>query len=135
MTNIIADTGTIKGRGVFAGQAYREGDVVEISPVILIEAEYDDLPRAILERVFDWEARYETEMPLSALALGHGSLFNHADKANMRSEFEVDKDQITFIAVRDIDIGEELTINYNAADGEPEWHDNNWFDCMGINPI
>jgi hypothetical protein len=42
---------------------------------------------------------------------------------------------LSFIAVRDIHAGEELTINYNAIGGDATWHDDNWFDHMKITPI
>ena len=131
--NIVKDTGTVKGRGVFAGRAYLKDQVIEISPVIVIEAEYEALPKPIFERIYDWKSI--GKIPTSALALGHGSLFNHADSANMQFNLDYRKKQISYIAARDIKAGEELTINYNSENGEPEWPDNNWFDRTGIKPV
>lgn len=130
--NIVKDTKTVKGRGVFAHRGYRENDVVEVSPVVVTLGRMQDLPPSIAVRAFDW-ADVESE-PSTAFALGHGSLFNHSDSANMRYESQYDKNQITFTAVRDIAVGEELTINYNS-NGEPTWHDSNWFIRTGIKPI
>lgn len=45
----IKDTGTSKGRGVFALRAYHAGDVVEICPVIVFQCPYNDLPAELRE--------------------------------------------------------------------------------------
>lgn len=131
--NYVEDTGTAKGRGVYAGRPYQQNSVVEVSPVVVTLGRMQDLPASIKVRAFDW-IDIDDE-PSTALALGHGSLFNHANSANMRYESQYDKKQISFYAVCDIERNGELTINYNSKNGEPEWHDNNWFIRTGIKPI
>jgi hypothetical protein len=39
---------------------------------------------------------------------------------------------LRFVAVRDIAVDEELTVNYNAFGGGHKWHDNNWFDSNNV---
>ncbi len=131
--NVVKDTGTIKGRGVYAGKHYRENDLVEVSPVIIIEAEYDDLPMAVHRVIYDWEG--PEDKTISALALGHGSLFNHANPANMRFDMNYTERTITYFAAKEILKGEELTINYNTEDGAPVSNKDTWFDEMKIKPI
>ena len=131
--NIVRDTGTVKGRGVYACGRYRKDEVVEVSPVIVFEGEYDLLPLEILQVIYDWDGR--EGVTTSALALGHGSLFNHANPANMRCDYQCDKKQIVFIAAQDIAQGEELSINYNTENGEPVSTEDTWFDEMNIKPI
>lgn len=42
---------------------------------------------------------------------------------------------LRFISVREINEGEELTVNYNAIGGGAEWGNDNWFDRMNVKPI
>ena len=50
-----------------------------------------------------------------ALALGFGSLYNHSYRPNARYN-DVGPQAKAFQALRDIAVGEEITVNYN---GEP----------------
>lgn len=131
VSNVVKDTGTIKGRGVFAGRAYRKDDIVEVSPVMVFKGTFDTIPEGIRRIVFDWDILPGTY----GIALGQGTLFNHANPANLIYQADRSKLQLTFVAANDISINEELTINYNSNSGESEWHDNNWFERMNINPI
>ncbi len=123
----IKDTGTAKGRGVFAARPFGAGEVVEVCPVVLLRKPYVVLYKELKTVVFHWEVP-EGEAPTQALALGYGSLYNHANPSNLRYETDRGADVIRFIAVRDIEAGEELTINYNADGGEPTSEDEWWFD-------
>ena len=53
---------------------------------------------------------------LLALALGYGSLYNHSYRPNARYD-DVGQRTKLFTALRAIEPGEEITINYN---GDPE---------------
>lgn len=130
----LADTGTAKGRGVFAARAFKAHEVVEVCPVVVIRSHTDAMPSEVRTLVFDWEVL--ANVPGSnALALGFGSLYNHNNPANMRYEADPSGQSLRFIAVRDIAAGEELSVNYDALGGGPQWHNNNWFDRMGIKPV
>ena len=131
----VKDTGTVKGRGVFALRDFEAGEVVETCPVVLMRLPFGELPKELRERVFDWGALAGAPPGTHARAHGYGSLYNNANPANMRYEAFVAGDLLRFIAVRGISADEELTINYNARDGGAEWHDTNWFDRMNIKPI
>ena len=132
----IKDTGTAKGRGVFASRAFKSGETIEICPVVLFHMEYNSLPKAIKTLVFDWEVlagRRRTH----ALALGYGSFYNHNNPANLRYEADAENDLLRFIAVRDIDADEELTVNYCAEGGAAvsDEDDNWWFEDKKIKLI
>lgn len=127
----LSDTGTAKGRGVFAAREFSAGEIVEVCPVVIIRSHTSTMPPEVRTLVFDWKV-----LPgCNALALGFGSLYNHSNSANMRYQADPPGQSLHFIAVRDITPGEELTVNYDALGGGPEWHDNNWFDRMGVTPI
>lgn len=125
-TVCVKDTGTAKGRGVFALREFRDGEVVEISPVVVLRTPYRALPQDIRELVFYWEGPLG-ETATQALALGYGSLYNSNNPANMRYEVDRGARVLRFIAVRNIAAGEELTINYSGDDGSPLADDDWWF--------
>ena len=101
-----------KGRGVFARRAFREGEVIERVPVIVIplsEIKNSEGWVGLAGYCFLWgEGKV-------ALALGYGSLYNHSYKPNARYD-DVGRLTKVFSALRAIDPGEEITVNYN---GEP----------------
>ena len=130
----IRDTGTAKGRGVFTLEAVREGDIIEICPVIILEMPFDALPEEVKKLVFDWGV-LANRPGTHALALGYGSLYNDDNPANMRYEVIASKSLLRLSAVQEIRPGEELTINYSARGGGAVWHDDNWFDRMDITPV
>jgi hypothetical protein len=131
---VVKETGTPKGRGVFAGRDYRAGDLVEESPVVFIEHAFEELPDAMRKMVFNWGALSGNPAG-HALALGYGSLYNHDNPANMRYGADPQRGLLRFVAARDIGRGEELTINYNAVGGGAEWRDDNWFERLDVTPI
>ncbi len=129
----VKDTGTAKGRGVFAGRAFGAGEVVEVAPVLLFAMkDFVGVPKPIKHVIFNWNWLVGQKDDRQAIALGYGSLYNHANPANLRYEADADLPAMRFIAVRDIAEGEELTINYNAHGGGHEWPDNNWFERMKV---
>ena len=130
----LRDTGTTKGRGVFALQAFRAGDVIEVCPVITFETPSEALPEVLDRLVYDWEV-LANKPGTDALALGFGSLYNDDNPANMRYEAIPTEAVLRFIAVRDIKDNEELTINYSARGGGATWHDDNWFDGKEVTPV
>ena len=125
----VGDTGTTKGRGVFAHAPIERHRLVEVAPVIVFRAHA--LPRIVATILFNWE-ELAKEPNARAIAFGYASLYNHANPANLRYEADAQGRAIKFIAVRDIAPGEELTINYNARGGGPTWPNDHWFETYGI---
>lgn len=130
----VKDTGTARGRGVFAARAFGPGEVVEVCPVVLFRKEYKVLHRELKTIVFHWEVP-EGEAATQALALGYGSLYNHANPSNMRYETDAEALVMRFITEREVAAGEELTINYNADGGASVSEDEWWFEEKGIKLI
>ena len=98
-----------RGRGVACREAIARDTLIELCPAIV-------LPPADLQRVHDsrlhdyyflWEEPGET-----AIALGYGSLYNHAEDANADYEMDFAAQTIAIIAQRDIAPDEEITIDY-----------------------
>ena len=101
-----------KGRGVFARKHIKEGSVIECVPVILVPIDQlvGGMHSPILARFgYMWNKK---EM---AISLGYGSLYNHSYEPN--AQYRHGRKRITYVALRDIAQGEEVTINYN---GDPK---------------
>ena len=128
---IVKETGTAKGRGVFAGRAHAAGETVESCPAVLFSGAFKDVPDEVRKLLYHWE-RSRDGMNTHCLALGYGSLYNHDNPANMRFEAIKDDAVLRFVAIRAIEPGEELTVNYNALSGEHQSSEDVWFDSMGI---
>jgi SET domain-containing protein len=126
----VRHTGTAKGRGVYALRAFREGEVIEVCPVVVLGKPYEALPAEIQKLVFMWERR-EGSPDIQALALGYGSLYNNDNPANVRYEPDRSALALRFIAVRDISANEELTVNYSGDPDAEDW----WFKDKSIEPI
>jgi SET domain-containing protein len=110
-----------KGRGVFARRPIRRGEVIERVPVIVLSGkEYENgIHESLLGAyVFSWGDGQ------IALALGYGSLYNHSYRPNARYE-DVAPQTKQFVALRNIEPGEEVTVNYN---GSPRNRTKVWFD-------
>lgn len=108
-----------KGRGVFARTFIPADTLIERVPVLVVPAHEvipEDADTRLSHYVFEWGRG------TVAIALGYGSLYNHSYAPNAR--YEDERPQVkTFYAVRDIQPGEEVTINYHgAADAvDPVW--------------
>jgi uncharacterized protein len=112
-----------KGRGVFARRLIKKGEVVEKVPMIVMTAkEYEeDLSGSRLSNYcFAW-GRDQV-----ALALGYGSIYNHSFSPNARYE-DVGPQTKVFVALRVIEPGEEITVNYN---GKPKSRSKVWFKVI-----
>src|SRR5882724_1803155 len=111
-----------KGRGVFATGAIKAGDVIEKVPVLIvpIESLVNGLKSPVLSSFF-----YLWNKKQVAISLGYGSLYNHSYKPN--AEYEHGRQAIIYRALRDIEPGEEITVNYN---GDPNDRASVGFDVV-----
>jgi hypothetical protein len=131
----VAETGTEIGLGVFAGRSFEPGEVVEVAPALLLPDGHDGLPQLLKTRTFNWGRLTELNNGCEAVVWGYGSLYNHANPANMSYAADVDRSALVFTAARAIEAGDQLTINYNGVGGAPDSGDTNWFLRHGIDPV
>jgi uncharacterized protein len=101
---------TRHGRGVVAATDISKGETIETCPVLVL-GEGD--ASGILD---DYVVSLGDEVEGTALMLGYGSLYNHSEEPNAEYLWEAD-DVYSFVALRDIAAGEEITITY----GEDWW--------------
>jgi uncharacterized protein len=107
-----------KGRGLFAPSYIPRGAPIEEAPVVVVPAaEVEHLDRTILgDYYFCWgEDKSE-----AALLLGECSLCNHSFKPNAMFTLIPERQAIRFTALRDIEAGEEITVNYNGQPDDPK---------------
>jgi SET domain-containing protein len=110
-----------RGRGVFTTEFIASGTTIEIAPVIVFDAiERVDLEKTKLYNyIFEWGEDYTG----AAVGLGYVSIYNHAQQANCKYEMDFENEQMSIVTLRDIQVGEELFINYNADNDseQPVW--------------
>jgi SET domain-containing protein len=126
MANIYIKETKAKGRGVFTKRRLAAGTVVETAPVIVMTAEdrmY--LDKTLLhDYIFEWEP---DGVKMCCMALGIVSIFNHSYESNCEYFMNYEEETMQVVTIRDIDAGEELTINYNG-----DWDDKKklWFEAV-----
>jgi uncharacterized protein len=104
-----------KGRAVYAARHFRLGETIEICHVIIVGKDF----WASRKRAAYNEWAYEFDKK-SAIALGCGSLYNHSYKPNAAWTCLTRSMKIRFYALRRIEKGEEILINYSGAERSGE---------------
>ena len=112
-----------KGRGVFAQRNFKEGEVIETCPVIVLPAE--EIDALELTQLYSYYFAWGPESKDAAIALGYGSLYNHSYTPNARYYKDFDNSLIKYVCITDIQKDEEITISYNwdPEDKSPVWFD------------
>lgn len=115
----------IFGKGVFAQAPFRAGDLIEACPLIIVQGQ--DIAIVRNSRLYWYYFVAYTPAPCLALALGYGSVYNHACPANARFQLQAKKQLLLIHAHVDIAAGTEITLNYNGAPADPSpvsfWQD------------
>ncbi len=107
---VVGTSAHLGTRGVFATRTIAAGEVIERCPVVLIPVER----QAALEETGLTRYHFAWTDTHHALAMGHGSIINHAYRANTSYERDIAGGVIVFRAVAPIRRGDEVTINYNG---------------------
>lgn len=106
------------GRAVFARRDLADGEIFERVPVLLVPKKQvfgsHEIARragvAISWYVFTW---IRPDEELVGLSLGYGSIYNHSETPNAKYRMHL-PDVMEFFAIRAIQAGEEITINYRG---------------------
>ena len=114
-----------KGRGICTQQKIEADTLIEEAPVIVMNAEDRvNIDKTLLhDYIFAWGKNEDQ----CAMALGNVSVYNHSYESNCEYFMDFEKETIEIKTVRQINPGEELTINYNG-----DWNDKKkvWFDVL-----
>ena len=114
----------LHGFGVFTDEAFASGDPIEECPVLVIPSRQ----RELIDRTVFSGYYYEWGEGEGALALGFGSLYNHSYRPTARYDPAEVGPVLIISAIRRINPGTEITINYN---GNPRSRKRLWFDLAG----
>ena len=98
-----------KGRGVFTAKKIPAGSHIESCPVLVLSKK--DTTRIHKTKLHDYYFLWG-DTGKSAIALGFGSIYNHAKKANADYAMDLENKSIDIFATKKIAAGEEITINY-----------------------
>lgn len=102
-----------KGRGIFTIESIPAGEIIEISPVVVLSAK--DRKHLEATKLFHYIFEWGKTRKKAAVALGYISIYNHSYDANCEYEMDYDEETISIRTVKAIQKGEELSINYNAV--------------------
>ncbi len=116
-----------KGKGAFAKDFIeKDTTIIEANVIPISDEDYDLIEQTKLyDYIFAWDdPKYNGEISC-VIALSICQFINHSYKPNLKYEYNYDNDTIEYVTIKDIDKGEELTVNYNGIsdDDEPVWFD------------
>jgi SET domain-containing protein len=116
-----------KGKGVFSKSFIKEGTIVDVAHVVLLtENDFDLIADTVLYNYsYEWEDPNNDSEFMAAISLSISQFINHSFTPNIKYDYDYDNKAIVYTAIRDIKIGEELTVNYN---GEVDNNKEVWFD-------
>jgi uncharacterized protein len=98
------------GNGVFACKDFAVGEVVEVCPTVPMSEEDAKLISQTLAEYWFYEWETQTD---SAMVLGYGMVYNHDPDANAEYTLDYSMRTVTIKAVKPIQTGEQIFINYN----------------------
>ena len=106
---IIVRSSPIHRFGVFAKEPIAKKELIEECPVIFISEQ--DL---LKDYAFKWKINNKSCIPL-----GYGCIYNHSDKCNATYEADFGRETMRFVAIKDIEAGDEITTYYG---GDSYWN-------------
>lgn len=107
---IYVKTSPIHGLGVFASEKIYKDEIIEESPILTLPINKGDTSSILLDYRFNWPQG--TEWEEQVVGLGFASLYNHSESPNAYWISNNEKRTFSFIANRDIEIGEEILVWY-----------------------
>lgn len=95
-----------------------KGDLIERCPILLLSETETPIIQTtgLMNYYFQWSE--DKKVHPTAICLGFGSLYNHSFEPNATYKKLYAENLIDFVAIKDINKGEEITVNYNY--GNPD---------------
>lgn len=114
------------GRGVFAKVGIKQGEIIEICPIIKVpKNDLSKLNESFLVTYFIYFGKNKEQI---ALALGFGSIYNHSNKPNAVFKIKLKEELIEFVALSNVKKDNEITFNYNGSDNKKVHKNPLWFE-------
>lgn len=102
------------GRGVFTDTKIAKGDVIETCPITLFsQADTDRIKDTLIDSY-----TFRRSEGHDCIVFGFGMLYNHGNDPNACIEEHYEDEIFIFIALRDIQAGEEITYDYSGGENE-----------------
>lgn len=114
-----------RGRGVFATKDFSVGEVIEECHVI--ECSEQDTELINKTSLFNYYFNWGPKRDRATIALGYGSLYNHANEPNAVYIKDFDANMLVFRCRKPIKKGEEITVYYRD---NPNDEKAIWFEVM-----
>ncbi|MFX0033561.1 MAG: SET domain-containing protein-lysine N-methyltransferase, partial [Candidatus Hodarchaeota archaeon] len=112
-------------RGAFAKKQIKKGTLIEVAHVVpLPNKDYEQICDTILyQYCYVWEDPKHLPEFENAITLSISQFMNHSFDPNVKYLYDYKRKAIEFTTLRNIDKGEELTVNYNGLvdDKTPMW--------------
>ena len=113
------------GRGVYTSEPLRQGDMIELCPIIKIPT--GQLEQIDKTKIYDYYFLWEEDGYDACIALGYGSLYNHATSPNAEVIMDYVDHQIKIMALSEIEAGDQIFIDYT---GGTKGQVRLWFDVV-----
>ncbi len=102
-----------RGRGVFATRTIKQGETIEIAPILMVPV--DDEPLILSSFLANYTfGLYVGDDEYTGIALGYASLYNHSSQPN--ADYFLNTKIAVFKSMRTIAKGEEILIDYGWLD-------------------
>ena len=111
----------IHGTGLFANEFIPKGTVIwKFTPgfdVKFTREQILDFPELLQIYIYkySWKSK---KSKLYCFSSDNGKYFNHSDNPNCLSEYKDNEEEVITTAIKDIQIGEEITDNYSSFEDE-----------------
>lgn len=103
----------IHGRGIFANVNFHPGDIVEAAPLLYYNRKHVSSEFSLLDYDLNCgDGRH-------AIMLGYASIYNHMNDSNANWAIDFDNDILIIKAVKNIQAGDEIFVDY----GNKYWED------------
>jgi len=103
--------------GVFAKEKIKKYEIIEEFPYFFIPSDEMNLTKSIIQYSYDFNGGY-------VIGMGYCGLYNHSLNSNLDYQIDGANEIMIHYATRDIDIGEELTLNYGEENAKNFVSDN-----------
>lgn len=107
-TNLEVRFSPIDRFGVFAGEVIAQGTIIEESPCLVLERDWEKMNTVLNHYLFAWPKDGDGR----AVVFGNASLLNHSPNPNVDWETDEAREVVVFKALRDIAQGEEILVDY-----------------------
>jgi len=113
----------IHGTGLFANEFIPKGTVIwKFTPgfdVKFTREQILDFPELLQIYIYKYSWK-GTKSKLYCFSSDNGKYFNHSNNPNTLSKYQDNEEEVITTAVRDIQVGEELTDNYSSFEADKD---------------